>query len=768
MYIKRKQLAYFIGLCLTGSVFFNGFMGPVAFAAEPTGNITVTGDSNSLIFTDASGNTVTKSGWDAIVEMNALAAVSGNTVTVDHNGTSYLGLWDAKIQNFVEESTNTAFLQDVGEIGNVTVKQGTFNAQDASKVTTMDVQGGTVQIGGKSSDSYTGALNATVTTLTMDNATDSSVASTVLNAGGNITTANIKGGNFQTLGGSIGTLNIVDTDEAVSGGTAHQPWVILAGDDTQITNLNINHNNSWSAVILTENVNIDTATVEQGTLYIGNQYVTANSAFSGKISTLDLEGTSNLTLYNADLNTDKLIYNTTGTVTNTGDQYKVTTDGLTVGTNMTTSQLSNMANLKLLPYTVTQIAITDNSSMDETELMNTIMANMSVGQIALVTKGNIITTYEKTATGIKINSAEDSESDETKTKNLENAFNQKFSNVVVNPFDKDAGAITPEYLKNFDANANITTEAKAYVHEATKQAGLVASSPVLNGQQAATVVNGVITGNVGARTASLRAQAASTLDVQGAEDLSNSNVWFTAKHGRTDVKNDSYATSTVSIDHYQLGYDHQTSTNAYFGGYIGSTKGNIVSNGYKTSIAQSIDVGLYGTKLLDKGQYLNYITRYALTKNKLNDSNWDTTDYGVTVEYGKKIQKSKSIFLMPYIQFDYDYMNTDSVTYASGTTIDVKDTNNFNAKIGLNLEKIDSKGNSFYGGAAYGRGLAGSYISYMNNIALPTVANNASVVYLNLGMKRMLNETSYVDLNYEKTLCDYNGWSVQGKFNLMF
>ena len=167
-------------------------------------------------------------------------------------------------------------------------------------------------------------------------------------------------------------------------------------------------------------------------------------------------------------------------------------------------------------------------------------------------------------------------------------------------------------------------------------------------------------------------------------------------------------------------------------------------------------------------QTKEFLLSAVTTIQMKQDSTWDTSDMGLSFEYGKKMQYGKDLFFTPYVRLDYDRVRTDAVTYASGNQVAADTANNVTGKLGFTLEKTFAAGNSLYFGSAYSHGLSGSSTTYFNQTALPAVDNDAKVVYVNIGTKQMLGDASYLDINYEKTFLDYDGWSLQAKYNLMF
>ena len=231
---------------------------------------------------------------------------------------------------------------------------------------------------------------------------------------------------------------------------------------------------------------------------------------------------------------------------------------------------------------------------------------------------------------------------------------------------------------------------------------------------------------------------------------------------------DVYSKSVINTNNFQLGYDTQIGTNDYLGAYIGTTTGNADFNGParngRIDIDNSFDFGVYGTHMLPNDQYIDYMVHTGKFDSEYDSSKWGTTDTGAMVGYGAKIAQGDRLTLNPYIQLAYDKISVDSYATRAGNVIKSDDSNNWTAKLGMNL--IDASG--LYGGVAYSRGLSGSYNAYINGVAMPASDNNANVLYLSLGYRASMAKNAVLDLSMEKTFMDYKGWTAAGKVNFYF
>ncbi|MSU08623.1 autotransporter domain-containing protein [Veillonellaceae bacterium WCA-693-APC-5D-A] len=305
----------------------------------------------------------------------------------------------------------------------------------------------------------------------------------------------------------------------------------------------------------------------------------------------------------------------------------------------------------------------------------------------------------------------------------------------------------------------------ARITAAVQQAGKTAAAPGVTSARAATAITNVLTNNVVNRTAEIRGFASAVDEGRPAPD----KMWFQYKHTNMDVDGgDVYNKSTINTNNFQLGYDTQIGENDYLGAYIGTTTGNADFNGPAQSgridIDNSFDFGVYGTHMLPNDQYIDYMIHTGKFDSEYDSSKWGTTDTGAMLGYGAKISQSDRLTLNPYIQLAYDKISVDSYTTRVGNVIKSDDSNNWTAKLGVNL--IDASG--LYGGVAYSRGLSGSYNAYINGVAMPTNDYNANVLYLSLGYRASMAKNAVLDLSMEKTFMDYKGWTAAGKVNFYF
>lgn len=265
----------------------------------------------------------------------------------------------------------------------------------------------------------------------------------------------------------------------------------------------------------------------------------------------------------------------------------------------------------------------------------------------------------------------------------------------------------------------------------------------------------------------MRIQAASRGNVQGAFSGQNSNLWLKLKHSNSNITNSGYASTRVKTNNYILGYDNKLSEKAYLGAYVALTNGKVEMKNSSININNSTDYGIYSTSILGKGAYLNYLGHAGTIRNELDHHSWNTHNWGISLEYGKKMQQGFNLYATPYIQLSYDHIKSDAPDFG-GNKINSGASNNINAKLGVDFSRKDDKDNSYYTGIAYGKTFSHAPNTLVNGIPVPSTSQNSNTFYLSFGTDQKISENSTVSLDYEKTYGNTNGWSVQGKINWSF
>lgn len=330
-----------------------------------------------------------------------------------------------------------------------------------------------------------------------------------------------------------------------------------------------------------------------------------------------------------------------------------------------------------------------------------------------------------------------------------------------------AGATDEQKAAATKAVAALNAYQSNALRSASITKGQIAAAPSLAGFRAANAINSVIASNITGRTADLRGGAIAAAAPERAAGTPN-NLWFQIRHSDQDVDgSDGYADSTVKATTYQIGYDYQVSGVDYIGLYASTTTGSVDFGGAfpgSADIDDSFDAGIYGTRLLPKNQYIDYLVHAGKFSMDYANTSMTTNNYGFLVGYGAKIRSDENLVLNPYINFAYDTLTYSDATYGNGNTIRVDDQHNFSTKLGINFDWD----NGLNLGLAYSRGLSGSYNPYIRNIAMPGVDNDYNVFYVSLGYKNFLNPTTYLDVSVDKTFADYDGWVASGRVNFFF
>lgn len=284
-------------------------------------------------------------------------------------------------------------------------------------------------------------------------------------------------------------------------------------------------------------------------------------------------------------------------------------------------------------------------------------------------------------------------------------------------------------------------------------------------------ISGAFTLGAASRTADLRAGApASAVIDNGGAESDTSSLWVSIKGGKTTVDGGDYADTRVRVTTYQAGYDFRLSDADYLGVYLGTATGYAQTDGRyskRIDIKHAWNYGLYGTHEFGGGRYLDYMLQGGKFDNKIEGHDtWGTKSFGGVIGYGWKYRtqsKQHELTWNPYVRFKYDHIKMDDRTFA-GNKVTTDDENALSMKLGLDV----STDFGLYGGIAYSRGLSGSLSSYVNSFAMPSSDFDDNVIYLNLGYKGYVNENTMFNLNFEKTFCDYDGWTAEARVDFLF
>ena len=286
---------------------------------------------------------------------------------------------------------------------------------------------------------------------------------------------------------------------------------------------------------------------------------------------------------------------------------------------------------------------------------------------------------------------------------------------------------------------------------------------VIGAGNAAGVINDAITSNVMTRTGQLRDGRVAQLAAK--DKAVNQNIWLAVNGGRMDMDNgNGYGTTRVHFTNYQLGFDHQYDAKNYIGFYAGTTTGHLENPGttYRTDIHDAMECGAYGTHKLPHGAYLDYILRYTEYQNEFLGQKFKLKDTGATIGYGLE-RKLRKATVNPYVKLVYDTIDMGDATLGANTvTSDTAD--NWSAKVGVDVHSAQG----LTAGLAYRRGLSGGYTTLVDGIAVPKADYHAGVLSAHLDFDQPLSNRADLNLNFEKSYLDYNGWHVQGKFSYSF
>ena len=331
-------------------------------------------------------------------------------------------------------------------------------------------------------------------------------------------------------------------------------------------------------------------------------------------------------------------------------------------------------------------------------------------------------------------------------------------------------ASVAELQSALQAKMVTASTASSDLRSSIQYAGRTLAAPALAGARSLQQVTNVLTGNAMERTAELRAGTTGLASaVEDQQSAVPENLWVQIKHGSMDVDDSEiYGKSKVKYTNYQLGYDTKLGPNDYLGGFMSTTTGDVTFNGLTASgtvdIKNNFGMGLYGTHVLPKNQYIDAMLQTGTMDSKYSGTTWNTRSFGAMVGYGVNIASSENLTMNPYVRLSYDRITTDDATFSSGNTVSADTQENLALKLGLNLKAASG----LYGGLAYSRGLSGDYKAFVNGVAMPSSDNKANVVYLNLGYRGNVGPNTILDLSAEKTFVDYVGWNVAGRVNFLF
>lgn len=308
-------------------------------------------------------------------------------------------------------------------------------------------------------------------------------------------------------------------------------------------------------------------------------------------------------------------------------------------------------------------------------------------------------------------------------------------------------------------------------------AGRTLVAPVAGASRAAALIERATESNIIRRAEVLRNRPPKTVrpldsKLEGKDALMNENIWADVRYNDVDIDTNEYCgKSNVAIANYQLGYDQKISDTDYVGAFIGTTRGDFNFYSHSTgtsdgtvSLKGAFNAGIYGTHILPKGHYVDYLVHYSKFDNDFADKGiqWKTQSIGAMILMGWKKTLDHG-YLNPYVSFSTQKIANDDMRWC-GNVLATKDQTNTGIKVGVDY----SYNGGAFGGIAYSRGLSGHLAAAVNDIALPSLKNDEQILYLKLGYRGKLNQHTNFDLTGEQYLLDYDGWSMNGKVEIGF
>ena len=201
-------------------------------------------------------------------------------------------------------------------------------------------------------------------------------------------------------------------------------------------------------------------------------------------------------------------------------------------------------------------------------------------------------------------------------------------------------------------------------------------------------------------------------------DQGESGVWANVYGGESkmDQQNTHYETSYRA---YQAGYDKVIGHGWRAGVGISYTDGDgKYSLGGEGDLKNTLFT-LYGTKTAQDGSYVDIVAKGGKVKNDYTvyndmghrvDADYDTTGYGLSVEYGKRIEGTNGFYVQPEAQLSYgrlsgtDYTGTSDMVDGNGAArvmnIRQDDFDSLVGRIGVSAGKVLAGGSSFYAKAS--------------------------------------------------------------------
>lgn len=175
-------------------------------------------------------------------------------------------------------------------------------------------------------------------------------------------------------------------------------------------------------------------------------------------------------------------------------------------------------------------------------------------------------------------------------------------------------------------------------------------------------------------------------------------LWVRIRGGKNTV--DSSALNTNSYLSTYIGYDHKLEDEGPTKRYIGlalnhtANKFNYIDSASGKGYSNVLT--LYGTRLGDKGHYLDLVGKIGRMSN---DYQYGTTSgkaanwfYSMSAEYGRAITRANGWYYEPQIQFTYGRINGTSYTDNTGITVNADSVNSAILRAGILFGRKFSQG----------------------------------------------------------------------------
>ena len=98
-------------------------------------------------------------------------------------------------------------------------------------------------------------------------------------------------------------------------------------------------------------------------------------------------------------------------------------------------------------------------------------------------------------------------------------------------------------------------------------------------------------------------------------------------------------------------------------------------------------IALYGSRMFEKGSYIDFVARYGYIKNDFKagnmDVSFDSNAFGLSVETGHTFKFMERAYVEPQIEVSYGYAQGDDAVASNGVLLEQDDYQNLITRIGL-------------------------------------------------------------------------------------